>query len=93
METVTCARCGEEKPSLPAPPWPGEGGQEIHEKVCVDCWREWQAMQLRVINELRLNLGDAGDAATLDAHMRVFLGLADPSTLPEGMRGFGPEDA
>lgn len=89
MATVKCARCGEDREGLPAAPWPGPSGEEIRDHVCLACWRAWQVMQTKVINEFRLNLGDAKDAETLDLHMKVYLGLADPEALPEAPYGYG----
>ncbi len=86
---VHCSRCGRTAPGLPAPPWPGAQGDEIHARVCLACWREWQEMQTKVINEFHLNLADAEDAARLDAHMMVFLGLREGAPLGPGRYGFG----
>lgn len=72
--SVHCARCGRpEAPALPRPPLPGKLGLEIREKVCADCWTEWQNMEVMVINELRLNFMDPGSQETLNRHMREFL--------------------
>lgn len=72
--TVQCARCGRpDAPALPRPPLPGKTGQEIRQKVCADCWNEWQKMEVMVINELRLNFMDPASQATLEQHMRQFL--------------------
>jgi Fe-S cluster biosynthesis and repair protein YggX len=72
--TVQCARCGRpDAPALPRPPLPGKTGQEIRQKVCADCWAEWQKMEVMVINELRLNFMDPASQPTLDQHMRQFL--------------------
>jgi Fe-S cluster biosynthesis and repair protein YggX len=84
MATVHCARCGRpEAPALSRPPMPGKLGLEIREKVCADCWNEWQRMEVMVINELRLNFMDPGAQETLNKHMREFL-FSPPvkSTLP-----------
>lgn len=72
--TVHCVRCGRpEAPALPRPPVPGKLGQEIREKVCADCWNEWQRVEVMVINELRLNFMDPAAQETLNRHMREFL--------------------
>ena len=72
--TIHCVRCGRpEAPTLPRPPLPGRRGQEIREKICADCWGEWQRMEVMVINELRLNFMDPGSQETLNQHMRDFL--------------------
>lgn len=50
-------------------------GQEIFEKVCADCWREWVPMGTKVINELRLPLTDPQAQKTYDQYMLEFLNL------------------
>lgn len=74
-ETIQCSRCGKDKPQMPAPPVPGKTGQEFHERVCADCWAEWQGMEVMVINELRLNFMDPKSQDVLDEHMRKFFFL------------------
>ena len=74
-DTVTCSRCGETKTKMDAPPVPGKTGQEIHDRVCAECWGEWQAMEVMVINELRLNFMDPKSQEVLDEHMRKFFFL------------------
>lgn len=74
MATVACARCGRpEAPALARPPLPGKLGAEIHQRVCADCWAEWQKVEVMVINELRLNFMDPASQETLNRHMREFL--------------------
>lgn len=72
--TVHCARCGRpDAPALSRPPVPGKTGLEIRERVCADCWAEWQKMEVMVINELRLNFMEPSSQETLSRHMREFL--------------------
>lgn len=72
--TVHCVRCGRpEAPALSRLPLPGKLGQEVREKICADCWAEWQKVEVMVINELRLNFMDPGAQETLNQHMRKFL--------------------
>ncbi|HMB55069.1 MAG TPA: oxidative damage protection protein [Thermoanaerobaculia bacterium] len=74
-DVVSCARCGETKPRMDKPPQPGALGRELQEGVCADCWAEWQAMEVMVINELRLNFMDPASQQVLDEHMRKFFFL------------------
>ena len=76
-----CARmmcpAGKRARQLEAAPMPDELGQEIQQKVCVDCWTAWfKDMSVKVINELRLDLSNEASMAEYDTHMREFLGLA-----------------
>lgn len=74
-ETVTCSRCGRTAPRLAKPPLPGALGREIGDRICAECWAEWQGMEVMVINELRLNFMDPGAQKVLEEHMRQFFGL------------------
>jgi Fe-S cluster biosynthesis and repair protein YggX len=74
MATVQCARCGRtDAPALARAPLPGKLGAEIQQRVCADCWAEWQKVEVMVINELRLNFMDPAAQQTLNRHMREFL--------------------
>ena len=50
-------------------------GQEIHQKICADCFREWIGMGTKVINELRLPLNYPQAQKVYDQHMMEFLNL------------------
>lgn len=72
---VVCARCHKTAPKLPKRPFKGPNGEEIFEKICADCWREWIPMGTKVINELRLPLNDPQAQKLYDQHMMEFLNL------------------
>jgi Fe-S cluster biosynthesis and repair protein YggX len=77
--TVHCARCGRpEAPALARQPYPGKLGAEIRERICADCWAEWQKMEVMVINELRLNFMEPAAQETLSRHMKDFLFAGGP---------------
>lgn len=77
--TVHCVRCGRpDAPALPATPRGVFDAEEIRQKVCVDCFGEWQRVEVMVINELRLDFMDPTSQEVLRQQMRVFLGL-DPA--------------
>jgi Fe-S cluster biosynthesis and repair protein YggX len=77
-QTVECTRCGRSGPALARPPYPGELGRQIVENACTDCWAEWQAMEVMVINELRLNFMDPRSMEVLGQHIRDFFFLPSP---------------
>jgi Fe-S cluster biosynthesis and repair protein YggX len=60
-------------------PFRGELRQQVEEHVCAVCWATWLEMQIKVINELALNLGDARSHEIIEAHARDFLGLSEGS--------------
>jgi Fe-S cluster biosynthesis and repair protein YggX len=77
--TVHCVRCGRpEAPALTRQPYPGKLGAEIRERICADCWAEWQKMEVMVINELRLNFMEPAAQETLSRHMKDFLFSGGP---------------
>lgn len=79
-QSIPCTRCRAEKPALGRAPMPGALGRRILAEICVDCWGEWQTMEVMVINELRLNFMDPESQVVLAKHLREFLGLAEEST-------------
>jgi Fe-S cluster biosynthesis and repair protein YggX len=72
---VLCQRCNRIARRLTAPPFRNPTGQEIYEKICADCFREWIGMGTKVINELRLPLNDPQAQKIYDQHMMEFLNL------------------
>lgn len=74
---VHCVRCRQEKPGLDRRVYPGELGERIQRSICADCWREWQQMEVMVINELRLNFMQPESQDILVQQMREFLCLND----------------
>lgn len=54
-------------------------GEPLHgqllSSVCDVCWQDWLQMQIKVINELALNLGDPRSHEILAAHVVDYLGL------------------
>lgn len=76
--TVKCAKLGEELPGLVEPPFEGELGDEIFASVSEQAWKMWRDdMQIKVINEYRLNLAEPEHYKALLSQMRDFLGLQE----------------
>ena len=81
---VHCAKLGKEAPGLGAPPFSGELGDEIFNKVSAQAWSEWSDdFMIKVINEYRLDLTDEKQYNILLTQMRAFLGLEDKSGVLE----------
>ena len=74
MADVTCARCGETRTSA-GRVLPGAIGDEIEQRVCAQCWSEWLAQQIRVINHYGLRPAMREDREKLYEFTRDFLGL------------------
>lgn len=77
--TVHCHRCGRRAESVGEVPQPEALATEIAAKVCADCWREWEAAEVMVINEFHLNFMDPRAVEVLEKNLREFLRLdAEP---------------
>ncbi len=92
--TVICKRLKREAPGLTEPPMFGKVGKEILEHVSQEAWDEWQEMQLKIVNEYRLDLAYKEARKTLTKQMRVFLGLDESEGGDGGLLDVGtpPEE-
>jgi Fe-S cluster biosynthesis and repair protein YggX len=57
---ITCTRCGQ---TGDAPPphriaFSGKLKEQILAGICAACWKEWEGVEVKVINEYRLNFMD-----------------------------------
>jgi Fe-S cluster biosynthesis and repair protein YggX len=76
--TVICSKYKKELPGLEKPPFGGEMGKVIFEKVSAQAWNEWNKdVQIKVLNEYRLNMADPRDYQVLVDQMKRFLGLEE----------------
>ncbi len=80
---IHCVKLGIEAEGLESPPFPGEKGQEIFEKISKQAWQQWLSKQTMLINEERLASFDPKARAYLaeERHKFLFEGNDD---LPEG---------
>ncbi len=73
--TITCRRCGQDRPKMNERPFKGPLGERVWAEICQSCWNEWIPTGTKVINELRLNFSDPRSAEAYDQHMKEFLSL------------------
>ncbi|MDZ4784890.1 MAG: oxidative damage protection protein [bacterium] len=74
--TVICLKYKKEMPGLEKPPFGGDIGKKIFDHVSQDAWKAWRDdMQIKVLNEYRLNMADKKDYAMMVKQMLLFLGL------------------
>ena len=52
--TVFCEKFQKELPGLDAPPWPGDLGQRIFDKISAQAWKLWEERQKMILNEYRI---------------------------------------
>jgi Fe-S cluster biosynthesis and repair protein YggX len=80
---IDCTRCG--KSGGPAPAariaFMGKLKERVAAGICADCWKEWETVEVKVINEYRLNFMDAEHREVLKRACSEFLGL-DPGAAP-----------
>ena len=77
MAEVTCSRCGNTAAGLDQAPLPGRVGELVRDQVCAACWREWLAMQIKIINEYRLSPVEPRHFDFLLAQLKAFVNLRD----------------
>ncbi len=75
MAPVACARCGITRESAGKTGLPPPLGPEIEARVCAECWTEWLAAQIRVINHYGLRPALREDREKLYSFTREFLNL------------------
>jgi Fe-S cluster biosynthesis and repair protein YggX len=74
---LTCVRCGKtgEAPPAHRVPFTPEAKAKVLESVCSTCWTEWEDMEVKVINEYRLNFLDPEHRAMLQRACLEFLNV------------------
>ena len=80
-ESATCQRCSEHEVGFEGRiPFRSPLREEVQQGVCGSCWKEWLQVQIKVINEFALNLGDSRSHDIIEAHARDFFGLGEGGT-------------
>ena len=51
---VQCVKLQKELPGLDEPPWPGDLGKKVFEKVSAEAWKMWEERMKMILNENRL---------------------------------------
>jgi len=49
--------------------------EKVLDSICASCWREWEDMEIKVINEYRLNFLDPEHRAMLQKACLEFLNV------------------
>jgi Fe-S cluster biosynthesis and repair protein YggX len=77
MEEIQCKKCGQKGQPSQGVAYGGKLGEQIKTTICNNCWNEWMAQSIKIINELRLNLKDPYSRETITRHMKEFLNLQE----------------
>ena len=74
---MTCARCGRdaEPPPRQRIGFPAPARDRILTSICAECWKEWEGVEVKVINEYRLSFLDPQHREMLQRACLDFLGL------------------
>ncbi|HUY77443.1 MAG TPA: oxidative damage protection protein [Ktedonobacterales bacterium] len=88
---VMCAKLKRELPGLEKPPFPGELGQRIYDRISQQAWEMWQEQSRLVINHYGLNLADPDARQIMRQQMEEFL-FGDESGGEDKPEGWTPED-
>jgi Fe-S cluster biosynthesis and repair protein YggX len=77
--TLTCSRCGRPGEAPPATriPFGAALRERIAQTICAACWKEWEGMEVKVINEYRLNFMEPAHREMLKRACLDFLGVAE----------------
>jgi Fe-S cluster biosynthesis and repair protein YggX len=74
---ITCTRCGQtgEPPPAQRVPFAPALKQRVLSSICAGCWKEWEGIEVKVINEHRLSFLDPQHRAMLQQACADFLKL------------------
>ncbi|MDE0140958.1 MAG: oxidative damage protection protein [Caldilineaceae bacterium] len=90
---VQCAKIGQELPGMASPPYPGDLGQRIYERISQAGWDMWMQYSVVLINHYGLSLGDPQSREFLMQQTEEFffgVGAQMPEGwTPEGTPGAG----
>jgi Fe-S cluster biosynthesis and repair protein YggX len=78
LMALTCTLCGKagEAPPAHRVPFPPPVKEKVLASICAGCWKEWEGMEVKVINEYRLSFLDPEHRTMLQKTCLDFLKLA-----------------
>ena len=74
---IYCKHLKKEASALEKAPLPGDLGQKILENISAEAWAEWTEMQMKIVNEYRLDLALAEHRQVLKDQLNSFFGFGD----------------
>lgn len=77
VRTVQCKKLLKDLPGLEKPPFGGPVGQTIFESISAEAWEAWKSLQIKILNEYRLNMAEKKDYQFLVDQMLTFLNLKE----------------
>ncbi len=76
-DEVLCIKSGKIGKKMKFDPFGDQIGAFIYANISQESWESWMEMSIKVINELRLDLGDADGQTQYEQNMKTFLNLPD----------------
>jgi Fe-S cluster biosynthesis and repair protein YggX len=72
---MTCKRCGQQAEAPPPHrvPFPPAVKEKVLAEICANCWKEWEGMEVKVINEYKLSFLEPEHRAMLQKTCLDFL--------------------
>lgn len=91
---VQCKKLSALLPGLSKAPFPGQIGKLIYDNISEQAWREWRDdMQIKVLNEYRLNMGNPQDHQVMIDQMLLFLNLKQGQAAEVGSETRGRQES
>ncbi|MCA1584068.1 MAG: oxidative damage protection protein [Acidobacteria bacterium] len=81
--TVLCVKFQKELPGLDTPPWPGELGRRLYDRVSAQAWKLWEEHQKMILNEYRLMPWQKEGQELIQKHLEEFF-FGEGAALPPG---------
>jgi Fe-S cluster biosynthesis and repair protein YggX len=73
---VFCIKHQKDEPAIDVHiPFRGELKERVHKNICQGVWDEWLVEQVKIINELALNLGDPRSHDIIEQKAKEFFGF------------------
>ncbi len=73
MRIIKCIKLKKNKEGLDQQPFPGSVGNNIFLNISKEVWNEWLMLQMKIINEYRLDLNNHNHRMLLRKEMKKFL--------------------
>ena len=76
-ETIFCKYLQKEGQAFEKAPLPGDLGQKIKDNISQEAWAEWIEMQMKIVNEYRLDLSQEEHRQVLKDQLDAFFGFSE----------------
>lgn len=73
--SVKCGRCGNQREPPKDIPYVGGLGERIITGVCAECWKDWEDLQIKLMNEYKVDLSTKEHRDLMMTQLKDFLKL------------------